>query len=342
MPFDKARGGAAEKSATMSKSKKQDKMPWNPLPLAVLKVEGISRGAAHVLTVLAARSNWKGETCVGHRGLVKDCKSSKQYVTDALKELYQKKLVSESPRNRQKRQADWKTINPIVLTSRTTQNPTQQDDAKSYPVGHQNPTQQDFNNPSQQGRTLQTNQNPNLADKNLADDVGLLVGSDDSLRSSSSNVAAATPAIPKTKIPPIPDTDELTWEEHHAIVKFEDETFRLLGLTQSEERHYPDMKRIAAVLVYRKRNHRWLLELVRWMKEHKAFWAKRLHAGDRAVGQLANFLETGECATQFDAYLALKDPDVLEAGLYDLTVEAVIHNSEPVTVGRGFDLEEAE
>jgi hypothetical protein len=86
--------------------KRSDKQPWNPFPLAVLTVEGISRGAAHVLTVLGARSNYKGEVCVGHRGLVRDCKSSKQYVTDALKELYDEGIVQRHPRKRSVKQAD--------------------------------------------------------------------------------------------------------------------------------------------------------------------------------------------------------------------------------------------
>lgn len=150
-------------------SKRQEKQPWNPYPLAVLNIEGLSRGAKHILTVLAARSNYKGETCVGHRRLTKDCQSSKQYVTDGLKELYEKKLVSESPRNRQKRQADWKIISPVVLQARTMQNPTEQVNSKSYPVGHQNPTEQELNNPTQQGRTLQIKKNPNLTDGNLSD-----------------------------------------------------------------------------------------------------------------------------------------------------------------------------
>jgi hypothetical protein len=49
------------------------------------------------------------------------------------------------------------------------QNPTEQDNSKSYPVGHQNPSEQDFNNPTQQGRTLQIKKNPNLTDGNLSD-----------------------------------------------------------------------------------------------------------------------------------------------------------------------------
>jgi hypothetical protein len=155
---------------------RKEKQPWNPFPLAVLNVEGITRGAKHILTVLAARSNWKGETCVGHRRLTKDCQSSKQYVSDALKELYAKGLVADHPRTRQKGEADWRVISQSVLQSRITKEPDQ-----SYPVGqvspnqqdYISPTEQDFHNPTQQGETLQIKQEPNLADHlplNLADE----------------------------------------------------------------------------------------------------------------------------------------------------------------------------
>jgi hypothetical protein len=142
---------------------KKEKQPWNPFPLAVLNVEGLSRGAKHVLTVLAARSNWKGETCVGHRRLTKDCASSKQYVTDGLNELYAKGIVKAAVRGRKKNQADWKTISKSVLQGRTATecSPTGRDcneEMKSYPVGLISPSQQECIskcNPTQQGETLQ-------------------------------------------------------------------------------------------------------------------------------------------------------------------------------------------
>ena len=46
--------------------------------------------------------------------------------------------------------------------------------------------------------------------------------------------------------------------------------------------------------------------MVKWMKEHKKFWAQRLHTGDRAVEQLAKHMESGSCCEQFDSYLVLK------------------------------------
>lgn len=156
----------------------KEKQPWNPYPLAVLDVEGLSRGAKHVLTVLAARSNYKGETCVGHRRLTKDCQSSKQYVTDGLNELYEKGIVRAAVRGRKKNQADWKTISPSVLKGRTesVSSPKEQrynEEMKSYPIGLVSPNKQDCIsecNPTRQGETLQITTTPNLADENLTEE----------------------------------------------------------------------------------------------------------------------------------------------------------------------------
>jgi hypothetical protein len=48
----------------------------------------------------------------------------------------------------------------------------------------------------------------------------------------------------------------------------------------------------------------WLKALVKWMKLDP-FWKKRLHAGVRAVGQLAKHLDNQEVAAQFDQHLVL-------------------------------------
>jgi hypothetical protein len=45
--------------------------------------------------------------------------------------------------------------------------------------------------------------------------------------------------------------------------------------------------------------------MVSWMKRH-SFWKKRLHAGRRAVGQLAKHVSTGEIAAQFDQHLTIE------------------------------------
>ena len=69
------------------------KLPWNPYPLAVLKVGGLSACAKSVLIYLGARSNYKDETCVGHRTMQRELVRSKDFVTKGLEELYEKGLV---------------------------------------------------------------------------------------------------------------------------------------------------------------------------------------------------------------------------------------------------------
>ncbi len=59
-----------------------------------------------------------------------------------------------------------------------------------------------------------------------------------------------------------------------------------------------------------------LARLEQWLKEHKEFLAKRLHAGGRAINQLAKHMESGACCDQFDALLALKKPDAPEPSTY--------------------------
>jgi hypothetical protein len=326
-------------------SKKQ-KHPWNPFPLAVLDVEGISRGAKHVLTVLAARSNYKGETCVGHRRLTKDCQSSKQYVTDALKELYEKKLVSESPRNRQKRQADWKIISPVVLQARTMQNPTEQDDAKSYPVGHHNPTEQDFNNPTQQGRTLQIKKNPNLADENLAD-------------SSVSQSFSQGTGVPQAETEEKDKDNPLrgfTAEEREAVLAvrkelgYSGEIPAFFGIPYFHVGHDSALTRIAAELYIRNRSVAWLAQLVFWAKggdpkdRESKFWKGKLQTGDKAVEKLAEFLETGTIAEQYDAKLVLAHGsgafDALRENQYLLRTFPHL-KAKAHTAPCGFDIEEA-
>ena len=157
---------------------KKERQPWNPFPLASLKVEGLSACAKSILIYLAARSNHKGETCVGHRTMCRELVRSKDFVTTGLKELEGKGLVKASPRGRKKSEADWRTISPSILKSRIEPaecNPEEQDyngEMKSCLAGLISPEEQDYKskcNPAQQGETLQINQNPNLTDENLAD-----------------------------------------------------------------------------------------------------------------------------------------------------------------------------
>jgi len=144
---------------------KKEKQPWNPYSLAVLKVEGLTACAKSILIYLGARSNYKGETCVGHRTMCRELVRSKGFVTEGLKELEEKGLVKEARRGRKKGEADWRTISDVVLQSRTTKKEMQ-----SYPVGLISPTEQDYNeisSPTQQGETLQIDSKTlNLTDSN--------------------------------------------------------------------------------------------------------------------------------------------------------------------------------
>jgi hypothetical protein len=96
----------------------KDKKPWNPYPLACLKVEGLSACAKTILIYLGVRSNYKGETCVGCRTMMRELVRSEDFVTKGLKELRAKKLVTPSLRNRHQGEADWRTISSSVLPSK--------------------------------------------------------------------------------------------------------------------------------------------------------------------------------------------------------------------------------
>lgn len=159
--------------------RKQEKQPWNPFPLAVLSAGekfDLTPAAISVLIYLGARSNWKGETCVGHTRMCADLRRSKDFVTTALKELYVKGVVTADGRVRHKGQADWRIISQSVLKSRNTAEGDQ-----SCPAGlsiparqdYVSPEEQDYDIPACQSQTLQIKQELNLADHlplNLADE----------------------------------------------------------------------------------------------------------------------------------------------------------------------------
>jgi hypothetical protein len=92
----------------MSTSEKTERKPYNPYPLGVWNVEGISPTAQAVLGCLGAHSNYLGETLLGIErkddkgaiigGLVKKTKLSKRAVYDGLEEIYTKGRVSRDDR----------------------------------------------------------------------------------------------------------------------------------------------------------------------------------------------------------------------------------------------------
>lgn len=137
--------------------------------MACLKVEGLSACAKAVLIYLGVRSNYKGETCVGHRRMCMELVRSKDFVTKGLAELTAKGFLSESQRNRHKHQADWKTLNAsLILNDGTESSPEEQDqirpDLEEISPEEQDQAQMsspDFgkSSPAQQGKTLQIDSN---------------------------------------------------------------------------------------------------------------------------------------------------------------------------------------
>jgi hypothetical protein len=170
-PYDKA-----QRMGKQDEMRKQEKQPWNPLPLRSLDVEGLGACAKTLLIYLAARSNIKGETCVGHRRMCKDLVRSKDFVTNGLAELEGKGYLSTSQRGRKAKEADWRVLNAdLILKNRTTSSGSSPDPDISSPeeqdyIPNCSPAFGDCS-PARQGETssynlADSNQPHNLADEN--------------------------------------------------------------------------------------------------------------------------------------------------------------------------------
>lgn len=141
--------------------------------------------------------------------------------------------------------------------------------------------------------------------------VSSLASSDDSLRSSSTLIKKSLASLEQQN--QNPDGSEPEPEEPPKVqtrtwlaITTQEEIPILLGIPEFNDDHDAALTRMAKVLVQRGRSAEWLRDMVKWMKEHKKFWAQRLHTGDRAVEQLAKHMESGSCCEQFDSYLVLK------------------------------------
>jgi hypothetical protein len=303
---------------------KEKKMPWNPFPLASLRVEGLTACAKSVLIYLAARSNHKGETCVGHRTIQRELVRSKDFVTSGLKELYVRDLVKASSRGRRAKEADWKTISPSVLTSGTTSasNPAQQDykeELQSCSAGLISPARQDYTkncSPAQQGKTLQIESlDPNLTDEtNLAGSSVL-----QSFSQGTSAPLAEDQETDKDKtLQGLEPTKRKTVEALSERLGQRNDIPAALGIPYFHSGH--DLIRISVALHDRNRSEVWLAQLVHWAKgitdpkdSEAMFWKRRLQTGDKAVAKLAEFLETGTIAEQYDARLHARRAGCLNA-----------------------------
>jgi hypothetical protein len=161
------------------KKPSKERQPWNPYPLHSLSAAdkfSLSPAAISVLIYLAARTNYTGRTVVGQTRIAHDLRRSKDFVTAAMKELRDKKVITTSARGRKAKQADLVVLSPSILPADLQSDPAYQED-KCNPARESNPAEQEDSrkcnpafdecNPAQQGETyrsnLTDNLNPNLA-----------------------------------------------------------------------------------------------------------------------------------------------------------------------------------
>jgi hypothetical protein len=159
--------------------------PWNPFPLASLSVRKtaprISPCAADILRYLATRSNYLGQTVVGHRRICDDTGRSKDYVTKGLRELEILGLLTTTRRGRKGEKADQRVISKSILSPeyqdlKAGSSPEEQDYNENS-----SPEQQEYesicspdfkvSSPAMQGETLQNEPyrktiEPNLTEQN--------------------------------------------------------------------------------------------------------------------------------------------------------------------------------
>lgn len=82
----------------MDTSTQTERKPYNPYPLGVWNVAGISSTAQSVLGCLGVHSNYLGDTIIGVERLVAKTKLSKRAVYKGLQELYGKGRISREDR----------------------------------------------------------------------------------------------------------------------------------------------------------------------------------------------------------------------------------------------------
>jgi hypothetical protein len=129
---------------------KSERQPWNPFPLASLSAGDkfdLSPAAITVLIYLAARTNYTGWTCVGHKRICHDLRRSKDFVTYGLQELYEKGVVKPTRRGRKGKEADSRIISQEVLPEEWRSSPEQLDQISNPEIGS-NPEEQDHNETS--------------------------------------------------------------------------------------------------------------------------------------------------------------------------------------------------
>jgi hypothetical protein len=96
-----------------------DRHIYNPFPRAVgwAARSGMSRGAAHVLSRLSVYCNWTGETFVGFDSLVAETQGSRQYISEALSELYALGRITRKKRSHMRSGARLSDLKQIWCTA---------------------------------------------------------------------------------------------------------------------------------------------------------------------------------------------------------------------------------
>jgi hypothetical protein len=282
---------------------RKEKQPWNPFPLACLKVEGLSACAKSVLIYLGVRSNYQGETCVGCRTMQRELVRSEDFITQGLKELRAKGIIKENLRNRHKGQADWRTISPSVLPSKgestlksmADNNPeeptsTLLERVSALPSG-------DDINPAHHDRTLQIESlPPNLSDRNLSDQTSKAVSKQVSEQAEASCLSAER----KEELVLLYET--LGWGTGQG-----DSLVEAFGLQYPLAIHEESLWKIADYLKVYEKDVAWITSMVRWAHGHK-FWKTCTPTIASVAKALDNFTEKG-LAAQYERWLANKPKD---------------------------------
>jgi hypothetical protein len=96
-------------------------------------------------------------------------------------------------------------------------------------------------------------------------------------------------------------------------IGYRDDIPKMLGITYFHSGH--DLNRIAVALWDRNRSASWFAQMVSWAKtpnpkdREATFWCRKIQTGDKAVVKLAEFLETGTIAEQYDAKIYARTGD---------------------------------
>ena len=90
-----------------------------------------------------------------------------------------------------------------------------------------------------------------------------------------------------------PKVQTRTW----LAITTQEEIPLLLGIPEFNDDHDAALTRMAKVLVQRGRSAEWLRDMVKWMKEHKKFWAQRLHTETGQLSSLPSTWSQGHAAS---------------------------------------------